>query len=196
MEIYKFEFNRAYIEATKMLVQSGIGRFPFSIAKPLRDCSDITLHTFGWAERHGIPRPVFGSGIAELHESCGRFTIFYDDTADLPQTRFAIAREWGRYELMHDLSADATEKNREKYEAEANLFAAQLLIPGQVVAEIEARGHTVDEAFLQTAFGVSPEAAKTRLVTKAIYPDYVRSNEARSFDSEMVRICGDFIANF
>ncbi len=189
MEICNADFKTAYIAATEKLVQFGdIREFPIRIAGLLKTYSDVYLHTFGWAERHGVPRSMFQSESAELQEYNGMYAIYYDETKPETHSRFSIAHEWGHYELRHDFDrARRDDEYYKKTEAEANLFAAQLLMPEQVIREAQKRGNKIDASFIQRTFCVSSQAAEVRMRTLKSYPSFLRSNEEKAYDDILLR---------
>ena len=188
MEHCNPDFKKAYIAATEKLVQFGnIRNFPVQISGLLKMHSDIQLHSFAWAERHGFPRSMFQSESAELHELRGRYAIYYNETKPETHNRFSIAHEWGHYELHHDFDrARHDEAYYKKTEAEANLFAAQLLMPEQVIDELKKRGNRITSSFIQRTFCVSEQAAKVRRQTLKSFPSFLRSREEREHDDLLI----------
>lgn len=183
MEHCKPDFKKAYIAATEKLVQFGkIGKFPIQISGLLKEHSDIQLHTFGWAERHGVSRSMFQSESAELQECNGMHAIYYDETKPHTHSRFSIAHEWAHYDLRHDFDAAKDDALYKRQEAEANFFAAQLLMPDQVIRELQQRGNRITAPFIQRTFCVSEQAAGVRMRTLQSFPSFLRSPEEREFD--------------
>ena len=66
----------------------------------------------------------------------------------------------------HDFSKK-DEDTYHRYEVETNYFAAQLLMPEQILRECQNRGTRINRFFLQTNFGVSAQAADKRIETLA-----------------------------
>ena len=128
MATYKPNFKKSYIAAHEKLVKLPLGTtFPLKTAKIIEDFSDLELHSFDWAEKHGFQRVYFKSESAELYEKNGRYTVFYDETKPPAHSKFSILHELFHYESNHDLNAG--EKNTELYnkqELEANFFAAEI----------------------------------------------------------------------
>lgn len=103
--------------------------------------------------------------------SDGSFTIFVPFTTSPRRDTFTIAHELGHYFLHHQLpkyldptAAPQTSFNRGgigNLEAEANLFAASLLMPREafIQAHEQSQGD-IDQ--LAYRFGVSPAAARVR----------------------------------
>lgn len=128
MATYKPNFKKSYIAAHEKLVKLPLGTtFPLKTAKIIEDFSDLELHSFDWAEKHGFQRVYFKSESEELYEKNGRYTVFYDETKPPAHSKFSILHELFHYESNHDLNAG--EKNTELYnkqELEANFFAAKI----------------------------------------------------------------------
>lgn len=90
--------------------------------------------------------------------------FFYDGTKPEPHIAFSILHEFGHDQLHHDFGKKDA-KTYHKYEVEANFFAAQLLMPEQLIRDFERRGLKITRSFLQSTFGVSAQAAEKRLIT-------------------------------
>ena len=189
MRTYKPDFKKSYIAAHEKLVKLPLGsKFPLKTAKIIEDFSDLELHSFDWAEKHGFPRIYFKSESAELYEQNGRYIIFYDETKPSAHSKFSILHELFHYESNHDLNAG--EKNTDLYnkqEVEANFFAAEMLMPEPVIKELEKRGKNMDAREIQKVFGTSAKAAEIRFRTLKSYPSFLRSNEEKEFDEYLVK---------
>ncbi len=188
MATCKPDFKKSYIAAHEKLVKLPLGTtFPLKTSKILEDFSDLELHSFDWAEKHGFPRIYFKSESAELYEQNGRYTVFYDETKPPAHSKFSILHELFHYESNHDLNTG--EKNKELYnkqEVEANFFAAEMLMPEPVIKELEKRGKKMDAKEIQKVFGTSAKAAEIRFKTLKSYPSFLRSNEEKEFDEHLV----------
>ncbi|WP_297647994.1 ImmA/IrrE family metallo-endopeptidase [uncultured Treponema sp.] len=189
MATYKPDFKKSYIAAHEKLVKLPLGTtFPLKTAKIIEDFSDLELHSFNWAEKHGFLRIYFKSESAELYEQNGCYTIFYNETKPSTHSKFSILHELFHYESNHDLNAG--EKNTELYnkqEVEANFFAAEMLMPEPVIKELEKRGKKMDAKEIQKVFGTSAKAAEIRFKTLKSYPNFLRSNEEKEFDEYLVK---------
>ncbi len=189
MATCKPDFKKSYIAAHEKLVKLPLGTtFPLKTSKIIKDFSDLELHSFCWAEKHGFPRIYFKSESAELYEQNGRYTVFYDETKPPAHSKFSILHELFHYESNHDLNAG--EKNTELYnkqEVEANFFAAEMLMPEPVIKELEKRGKKMDAKEIQKVFGTSAKAAEIRFKTLKSYPSFLHSNEEKKFDEYLVK---------
>lgn len=71
MEHCNPDFKKAYIAATEKLVQFGkISDFPIQISRLLKAHSDIQLHSFAWAERHGVGKPLGTQAASNATATC------------------------------------------------------------------------------------------------------------------------------
>jgi len=117
------------------------------------------------------------SGFIKTHSMTGRIVIYINSRHPKRRQRFTLAHELGHY-FLHPYKAQRYRRDlpngaADSEEAEANLFAAELLMPDiklrTLLAEYESY-HLLDvDIFdhltekLSSEFGVSREAAATRL---------------------------------
>lgn len=80
-----------------------------------------------------------------------------------------------------------------KYEIETNFFAAQLLMPEQILREFIRRGVAVNNVFLRQHFGVSREAAEKRLKTLARTNSEWRTRQEAEYDDIILAKYSSFI---
>lgn len=106
-------------------------------------------------------------GFIVKSDSSGYCLILYDKTRYTPRMKFTIAHELGHIRLGH-------QKSDELKETEADLFAAQLLMPDAILYTIGMRGHYPDVSMLMKLFGVSKAAAHIKL--KQIKGGYVKTD--------------------
>lgn len=182
MVTYKPDFKKAYMLANEILLMSRfINSFPFSVTKVIKEVSDIQCCSFKRAHLHNVDIEAFGSEAAVLIECQGRLIIFYNQEDMDERIRFSMLHEIGHFLLQHELNTD-NEKLYEKQEIETNFFAAQLLMPEQILIELQKRGKRITVEFLVDSFKVSKEAANKRVETLyKINPEY-RSKEEREYD--------------
>jgi len=163
----KPSFKNVYSKANEILIKSKIiESFPFSAKDLVSEQSEIKCRTYKKALQHGIDISGFGSESAIIIEYGGRHIIFYEDEKPMSHVKFSILHELGHKINKHDFE----EKNPEIYgknEVETNYFAAQLLMPEQILRELQRRGKKITHNFLQENFGVSYEAADKRISTLA-----------------------------
>ena len=178
----KPNFSNAYSKANEVLVKSVIiVNFPFSALDLVKEQSDIKCRTFKKAMRYGVNIASFGSESAVIIKYNGKSIIFYDDEKPMSHVQFSILHELGHHVNNHNLSV----KNFEtygKYEVETNYFAAQLLMPEQILREFQNRGNRITHEFLQEHFGVSYPAADKRIATLAKTNAEWRSRTEREYD--------------
>lgn len=176
------DFKGANILANEILVASrDIVSFPVQVKKVIKEWTDIQVRSFAKAKAYGIDIEAFGSKSAVIHCIHGRYIIFYNQNDFQPRVKFSILHEFGHYQMQHNLKVTSIELYG-KYEVEANCFAAQILMPEQVINELKIRGAVVNKTFLIKYFGVSEEAAEKRLETLGKYQSEWRTEEEKMFD--------------
>ena len=141
MKIYRsnntaIDYKKAYIIANEFLAAScSITDFPFKMKDFLKEQSDIKIYSFSMAERYGVPIQVFGSESAIIMEYSGAYVIFYNKNEPPYRVRFSIMHEFGHYILGHNIGSSRSDDIYRKQELEANYFAAQMLMPDQILME-------------------------------------------------------------
>ncbi len=95
--------------------------------------------------------------------------------------KFSILHELGHHINNHDFSVTDSEAYG-KYEVETNYFTAQLLMPEQILRELQRRGSRITHEFLQEHFEVSYLAADKRITTLAKTNAEWRSRAEREYD--------------
>ena len=207
MELNKPDFNKAYECACEVLVcAEKIKYFPISVDDLINDM-DLRLISYSKAEKElEIPGYLWKSKDAELREILpGVYVIFYNDLI-FPKSRilFSIIHEIGHFYMNHDCNAlcnlskscpDVFHALYNKYELEANFFAAELLMPDIIIKTLIKRGCKLSEDFLIEKFGVSNEAAsiKTKLLRKRY--EIINRNDSISFDDILLMKFQNFINN-
>ncbi len=171
-----------------------ISTFPFSPQKLVKEKSDIRCRTYSKALKYGVDIRDFGSKSATIFRKGAKEIIFYNESKPENHTRFSILHEFGHGYLKHDFT-DKHEVSYHKFEVEANSFSAQLLMPEQVLRELQYRGVAINKAFLQNYFGVSEEAAEKRIGTLARTNYEWRSREEKEFDDIILMKYFAFIDN-
>lgn len=168
------DYDAANNTANEILLKAkSIKGFPFSIKEVVKEFSEIEFTTYSELEAlGGNASMIIGSNDGALLESCGRHILFYNDRMPSERIAFTFAHELGHLELHHDMKT-LTELREahdelfaplyEKYEKEASVFAAQLVMPVQVVRELAKRGCKITTAFLSEHFGVSNQCAQVRI---------------------------------
>lgn len=92
--------------------------------------------------------------------------------------------------MNHNLN---DEVNYDLYEVEANFFAAQLLMPEQLIIELRRRGMQITKEKLQKWFGVSKQAAEKRMETLRKIDYSHRTDEEKSMDDYIIMKFQNFI---
>lgn len=169
-EVYKsVDYSKVYCKANELLVSSSvIETFPYKVGALIKEQSDIRLCRYAKAyEKYGIPIHHFGSESAVIMEFCGAVIIFYNQDEVEYRIRFGIMHEFGHYVLGHKFNLKETAPLYHTQELEANCFAAQMLMPEQLLRECQNRGKTVSVEFIKQSFAVSEDAASKRKRTMA-----------------------------
>lgn len=110
--------------------------------------------------------------------------IFYNEEELIARIRFSILHEYGHYKLQHDLDTKDEEMYK-KFEVETNYFAAQLLMPEQLIRELQSRGKRITKEFLIELFEVSEMAAQKRINT--LNKNLILSEQERYFDDLIIQ---------
>ena len=185
MDIEKPNFELALFEANKLLLQEGlIETFPFQAKKIVKSCSDMSIQSFKKAiEKYGFDPKDLGSKSALTASRLGRKLLLYNNEEYKPRVIWSILHELGHDNLNHPL-------NPEQYsnkEIEAHFFAAQILMPEQIILELIRRGEKITSKFLQEKFEVSREAAEKRLKTMSKINWEWRTEEEKFFDECIIK---------
>lgn len=178
----KPSFATSYSKANEILVKSSIiSEFPYCAKALVNEQSEIKCRTFKKALAYGIDICSFGSESATIFKYNGKCIIFYDDEKPISHVKFSILHELGHIINKHDFSKKDPESYH-KFEIETNYFAAQLLMPEQILREFQKRGVPITHTFLQDNFGVSYQAADKRMTTLAKTNSEWRSRMESEFD--------------
>lgn len=177
-------FKKLYRCANEILVlSSSVNEFPFKTKELVNEQADIKLCTFEKArKKYHIDISCFGSDSAILMEMQGAHIIFYNQAEDPCRIRFSILHEFGHYILGHELNLKREERLYGIQEIEANCFAAQLLMPEQLLRVCLKRGKHLSDEYIMESFGVSREAAQRRRKTLAKTSYEWRTREEVEYD--------------
>ena len=190
----KPDFKRANILANEILVASStLVTFPVKVKPIVKEWSDITVVSFKRCYEYGIDIEAFGSKSAVIQYKHGRYIIFYNQDDYAPRVKFSILHEFGHYRFGHSLKKYVDETEYGRVEVEANCFAAQILMPEQVINELKKRGAIINVDFFKTHFGVSEEAAQKRIETMGKINYEWRSSDEKIFDETILFKYKDFI---
>ena len=188
------DFKKACNTANEILVCSdAITTFPFSMDSFIEKETEFEMMYFSELRALNIkPEEAVFSNDGALIDRNGKYIMFLND--DMPEKRqkFTECHECGHYYLQHDIEK-LTEyrKNNDprfmplykKYEAEANMFSAQLQMPEQIIIELSKRGCRITQEFIASVFGVSLPAADLRMKNiKKIYDWYNLKNNHATID--------------
>ena len=189
----KPNFSKAYSNANEILVKSKvISTFPFSPVELVKEQTPFVCRTYSKAKKYGVDMRDFGSESAVVMSMSDKTIIFYDDTKPMTHVGFSILHEAGHPINGHDFRKKDDETYR-RYEVETNYFAAQLLMPEQLLRELQSRGVMITKSFLQTVFDVSGPAAEKRINTLAKTNTEWRSRSEREFDDIILMKYASFL---
>lgn len=193
MTTLKPNFSSVYTKANEILVMPDvIQTFPFSPIELVKERTGIPCRTYSKARNYGLDIEDLGSESAILVELGDRRIIFYDESKPLPHIKYSILHEFGHFVNGHDLGTKDPEEYH-RYEVETNFFAAQLLMPDQVLRELGRRGVSLTKQFLMQHFEVSETAAQKRIETLANTNAERRSRMEREDDGMILWKFSDFI---
>lgn len=165
--MYKPDFKLATNTADIFLLTAGITQFPFSLKKLLKKITlyNISICSYSKAkQKYGIDPSKLGSNDGETVKRADKYIIFYNDDRLKTRQRWTIAHEIGHIVMKHSFE-NVDEQLYSKMEVEANFFAAQLLIPNQIINIAIERGYIITVDFIIRNFNVSEEAAIKKLET-------------------------------
>ena len=186
MMTYKTNFEKAYIKANEILVSSCVlAEFPVKAKSLIESDSEIKCCSYKKAKKfQGLNIEDFGSKSAVLIKSENKKIIFYNESELKSRIRFSMLHEYGHDKLEHDLDVNSAEIYS-AYEIETNYFAAQLLMPEQLIRELQQRGMRIDKNKLIELFGVSEEASEKRMTT--LSKNLMLSKDEKYFDDLIVQ---------
>ncbi len=188
-EAYKHvDYKKVYTKANEdIVVSSTINDFPFNVRDFIYEMSDIELRSYKKAYmEYSIHIPMFGSESAVLQEYEGRHIVFYNQDEPAYRVRFSVLHEYAHYILGHKMNLKKTDTLYHKQELEANCYAAQLLMPEQLLRKCEKRHRRLTVEYIMNSFSTSEEAAKKRTLTLARTNSEWKSREEGMFDSIIV----------
>lgn len=181
----KPDFKKVYILANEMLTAAHcIASFPFNAQELIKEQTDLMFCSFEKARKKiNLNCRDLGSGSAVLANLGGKHILFYNQDEYDARAPFNALHETAHFLLRHKTNLGENNPLYQMQEVEANFFAAQMLMPLQVLREIQRRLYKVDVQFLVTQFGVSRLAAERRIKTLKSFKDqFILSWEERMFD--------------
>ena len=181
--VQKPNFSVAYSRANEILATSNvISTFPYSAIDLVKEQIGIPCKSYQFAlSKYGFDARDLGSDSAIVTEMGGRYIIFYDKEKPEGHIKFSLLHELGHPANGHNL-ATRDPDTYQKYEVETNYFAAQLLMPEQIIRELKRRGKAITVSFLVNTFGVSATAAQKRIETLAKTNTEWRNRQEKEYD--------------
>ena len=195
-EIYKnIDYTLIYSKANEYLATTSVIEvFPYKVKAFVEEQSDIRLCTYSKAmTKFGIDVKSFGSESAVIQEYCGAHIIFYNQDEQPYRVRFSIMHEFGHYILGHKMNLDVNDPLYGIQELEANCFAAQMVMPEQILREAGKRGKMISIDYIKKSFKVSEEAAEKRKKTLATNNYEWKKRSEKEFDDIIIFRYGAFI---
>ncbi len=191
----KPNFSKAYIAANELLAcENKLNSFPFSMRQLLKETTDVNMYSYQMAkEKYELDMSLWGSESAVIHEFNGRTVIFYNAKNSRAHVIYSIAHELGHYQLGHYANIDLADDDYNRQEVEANFFAAQLLMPDQLINTFSDNGIDITVPFLVDTFGVSNSAANKRIETISKSIAEYRNNAEKMFDFAIDAKYKDFV---
>ena len=180
----KPDFKKAYMLANDILVSSKtVSDFPISIKSIVKEKGKglVKCKSFSKAKIYNVDVRDFGSDSAVIIKYHGKYVIFYDDSEPAYRINFSIAHEFGHFLLKHNLNLPKGERY-DCQEIETNYFAAQLIMPEQIIRAVQKRGERIDKSFIKKTFNTSDEAADKRLGTLARTNYEMKSRTEKEYD--------------
>lgn len=161
---YKPDIRKAMNAADELLLAAlTVTAFPYSVIELIETTTDVQVRSFRYFSQRGINPLTFGSKDAIIFSYKGMVIMAYDNMAVRTRIRFSILHELGHFILGHNMDPNIPMALYKKQEVEANYFAAQLLMPEQVLGELRKRLLCLNAENVKRYFGVSREAADVRL---------------------------------
>ncbi len=180
------DFKLAYTKANTILVTTeAINAFPFSSKDLIKERIGIRCKSFKKAREYNLNMRDFGSESAVLVGYHGKTIIFYDETKPIAHVNFSLLHELAHNDLGH-VRCDEQNELYHKQEIEANTFAAQILMPEQLLRYLQHQGVMITVSFLTKNFGVSKLAAEKRIKTLANTVEEWRSRTEKEFDDIII----------
>lgn len=194
-EYKNVDYRLVYTTANQILASSNvIEAFPYKANELIKEQSDVRLCTYSKAlDKFGISMEIFGSESAVIQEYCGMHIIFYNQDEPPYRIRFSIMHEFGHYVLKHKMNLSNDDPLYVKQELEANCFAAQILMPEQILRTASSRGKILGIDFIGKSFEVSDEAADKRRKTMANTVYEWRSRAEKEYDDIITLKYDEFI---
>ena len=191
-KIMKPNFKLATTKAYETLM---LNHLPLPIDPYKIKLKNIKIHITSmqdWSKKYNIPLNLltqdglYNEGYNEWHIKNGIVyaIIFYNDEIESKERkRFTIAHEIGHIVLKHKGFSTINEK-------EADTFAAQLLLPHCILAELVKRGKNITETYLTEKFGLSKEAAH---ISKMQVGKKMSAGVENEFEDIILELYKDFI---
>lgn len=173
------DIKKCIQEADIVLLTIGQNSFPINIKKAIEKGIknyNITIVKYSDLTSYDLSQSNL---LGNSYEENGKYYIEYNDKLSSEgRRRFTICHELGHILLEHDL----TLKNDKVQEREADIFAAELLMPEAIIQEVVKRGYSIrNQNRLENVFKASTQAYDIRLKEFGRYPDwYIKAMDTSS----------------
>lgn len=183
-EYKNIDYALIYSTANEILATTSvIETFPYKVGKLVEEQSDIRLCKYSKAfGKYGVSIDKFGSESAVIQEYMGMYIISYNQDELDYRVRFSIMHEYGHYILKHKMNLSKDDPLYIRQELEANCFAAQMLMPEQLLRKANSNGKIISIDFIMNSFVVSDDAAEKRKKTLASTTPEWRSRAEKMYD--------------
>lgn len=154
------DYKKAINAADCILLSSNQFELPLNIEKLLKGIKTLNIQINKYSDA-GLEKASKIKNSGFVTENNGIYYVLYNDGIESEGNhRFTLCHELGHIILEHDLSRP----DDKIQEAEANAFAAELLMPEAIVQEMINRGYSiVNEASLDALFNASYQASCIRV---------------------------------
>lgn len=153
--------------ARKLLKSAKITTFPVLIKSVARFVPDLLI------DGAELQNDLSGMQISYK----GKDFIRYNKTHSSTRNRFTLSHEIGHVLLGHTVQGYGLFSATKEQEREANVFAAELLMPLQFMKKALIKYRTVDD--LASAFWVSKEAMTARVMETGLYAHLTSFNKTQ-----------------
>ena len=154
------DYKNTIFEADNILLSSGQYEFPLNVEKLIKGIKtiNIQINKFSDSGIDGATKIKSSGFVTEIN---GVYYVAYNDGIEnIGHNRFTLCHELGHIILGHDLKLI----NDYKQEREADIFAAELLMPEAIIQELVDRGYNIiEETKLDSIFNASFKAIGIRI---------------------------------
>ena len=191
----KPDFKRGYMLANEILATTGcVSTFPYSMKLLAKEQADVQICSYNKATtKFNVPICAFGSDSAHLEEFNGAHIIFFNEKEKKYRIRFSLGHELAHLLFGHEMNLTREDPLYGVQEVEAGCFAAQLIMPEQLLRECQRRGYKLTIDYVMKSFGVSEDAAEKRIRTILTSSMEWKSASERKYDDIILEKYDEFL---